>query len=489
MAKTLFMKGAVLCLAAMIFSGTVRARTEHMRIYREDPFAKEEYQKDCSICHANEDDKAELNDFGKAFRKEEYTITPELRKKFSTYFSAENGSADAAKPAKEKEKENKQTEKTASSKSQSTREFLKSLLGANYKIVVPARNGLVAGKGDAGKTRAAAAVEGSAETSAPAPAASEEIVVEHKGKRYRVNTKDKTMTEIPSDTMIASVGTESTTTADQKTSKAAAIDPKKKEKPKYYRQADVRLINLPTPIAFPKGSLWNDYTHRWPISDVTSASTLYGLDTMAIPAFGFIYGVTNRIHVGAYRAPTDYGRPIQLLAGIGLLNEQKGNPFSLMARVGIEGRDNFKRNFTTSFEISAAKSITRFVQIYATPTISLGDRPYNVDPQENAPGVTAYAMGLGATVQIRPSVSLMAEANYRLNEESRYISGSRGIRRPVVGFGVQKTGASRRHAYSLTFSNGGGTTMSERSQTVGLQGRDDTLRGLTIGFNLTRRIF
>ena len=42
---------------------------------------------------------------------------------------------------------------------------------------------------------------------------------------------------------------------------------------------------------------------------------------------------------------------------------------------------------------------------------------------------------------------------------------------------------------TLSFTNGGGTTMSQRSMTRGLQGQDDTLRGLTVGFNLTRRIF
>ena len=88
-------------------------------------------------------------------------------------------------------------------------------------------------------------------------------------------------------------------------------------------------------------------------------------------------------------------------------------------------------------------------------------------------------------------MNALMEANYRLNEKARYIDADtgNGIRRPVVGFGVQKIGASKRHVYTLSFTNGGGTTMSQRSMTRGLQGQDDTLRGLTVGFNLTRRIF
>jgi hypothetical protein len=272
---------------------------------------------------------------------------------------------------------------------------------------------------------------------------------------------------------------------------ANALKADEKKKSKIYRQYDVRLINLPTPIPIPKGSLWNDYTHRWPNGDPTNASTLYGLDSRAIPSFGFMYGLTDRIHVGAYRSPGDLGRPIQLYAGMSALSEQNGHPFSMLARVGIEGRDNFKRNFATSIELSFARSVTKHAQIYASPTVTFGDRPYNIDPPTNAPGVTAYAIGLGGTALIRPSVALLAEVNYRLNEEARYIDPAtgNGIRRPVVGFGVQKIGASKRHIYTLSFTNGGGTTMSQRSMTRGLQGQDDTLRGLTIGFNLTRRIF
>ena len=57
----------------------------------------------------------------------------------------------------------------------------------------------------------------------------------------------------------------------------------------------------------------------------------------------------------------------------------------------------------------------------------------------------------------------MAEANYRLNEEARYISpfGFTGIHRPAVGFGVMKASATRRHSFSLIFSNGYGTTIRD----------------------------
>lgn len=500
MSKTWFVKLLALSAAVFLFSAQGSARNEHMKIYEADPLAKEENHRNCSICHTDEDDKAKINAFGKAFAKLDYTITPELRQKFPEYFMPEaGGQPEGDKNAKpDKDAKPEKDAKPAKQEKPPANDFLKSLIGANYRIVSAAHT-LVSARKQSGP----AITEGELMASLDDPStpegreAEEEIIVERNGKRYAVNIREKTVREIvgaAQSPLKAETAAQAKAAPQEKKVAAASSRESKaedKKKSKVYRQADIRLINLPTPIPIPKGSLWNDYTHRWPNGDTTSASTLYGLDSRAIPSFGFLYGVTDRIHVGAYRSPGDLGRPIQLFAGLGVLNEQKGHPLSMMARVGIEGRDNFKRNFAPSIELSFARSITKYAQIYASPTVTFGDRPYNVESTQNAPGVTAYAMGLGGTVLIRPSVALLFEANYRLNEEARYIDADtgNGIRRPVVGFGVQKIGASKRHVYTLSFTNGGGTTMSQRSMTRGLQGQDDTLRGLTVGFNLTRRIF
>ena len=306
-----------------------------------------------------------------------------------------------------------------------------------------------------------------------------EAIIEINGKRYAINTKDKTVNEL--------TATNNPPGEKEKDVAKTQRSDEREERPNVYRQVDVRLINLPTATPISKGSMWTDFTHRFPFAN-RDAEQLFGLDSLAVPSFGFLWGVTNRIHVGAYRSSTDLGRPIMLYAGASLLDEHKGDPLSLMARVGLEGRDNFKRNFTTSFEFTFARSITRHAQIYVVPTVSVGDRPFTI-ASNNLPGETAMALGVGAAVNIRPSVALMAEANYRLNEASRYISQFTGIRRPVFGFGIQKASASRRHAFSLVFTNGTGTTMAQRSMTKGLLFGDDGFNGLTIGFNLSRRLF
>ncbi len=306
-----------------------------------------------------------------------------------------------------------------------------------------------------------------------------EATVEINGKRYVINTQSKTVkpAEGAAATMIAKAEPKPSPTPDDE------------KKPNVYKPIDVRVISLPSAVAIPKGSLWTDFTHRFPFGEPTDKAGLFGLDTIAYPSFGVVYGVTDRIHVGAYRSPGDLGRAIQLYAGAQLLQESKGDPISFQTRVGLEGRDNFQRNFATSFDFTLARSITKYAQVYVTPTITLGDRPFTVSPERNAKGTTAYALGGGLAVKILPSVSIMTEINHRLNNESRYRDGDVGINHPVFSFAIQKASASKRHGFALVFSNSPGTTMSQRSQTRGLQFADDRIQGVTIGFNIVRRIF
>jgi hypothetical protein len=306
-----------------------------------------------------------------------------------------------------------------------------------------------------------------------------EAIVELNGRRYRINTKDQTVTLLEGEA----------------TRERGAPPPVQEPAPvseEVFQPMDVRLVNLPTGIAIPKGSLWVDFTHRFPFGDISDGIELFGLDSFAVPSFGLTYGITDRFHIGAYRSPTIVGRPIEVFAGVSLLDEGEGHPLTAMGRVAIEGRDNFRRNFTTSFELTLARSLTRHAQLYVVPTVSVGDRPL-VGPDRNFKGRTAVALGIGAAVNVRPSVALMAEANLRSNEDSRYVTGEpefgRGIHRPVVGFGIQKVSISRRHAFTLTFSNGPGTTFAQRSMTNGLLFGDETFGGLSIGFNLSRRLF
>ena len=302
-----------------------------------------------------------------------------------------------------------------------------------------------------------------------------QAIVEMNGKRYLIDTKTRRVTEV-AETKAAVTAT--------KPASAQAEPPKT---PNVYQQGDVRLISLPTAKPIAKGALITDFTHRFPFGeyDVNNPGGLFGLDGLAVPAFGVAYGLTDRIHIGAYRAPQVVGAPILVYAGASLLDENKGHPVSVMARAGLEGRDNFQRSFTTSLELTLARSITSRAQLYFVPTISFNNRPFG--PSElTLPKANTIALGVGGALRIRPTVSLLAEANWRVNEAGKFNSTA-----AAFGFGIEKVTISKRHAFSLIFTNGAGTTFAQRSATRRslVRGADESIQGLTIGFNISRRIF
>ncbi len=302
-----------------------------------------------------------------------------------------------------------------------------------------------------------------------------QAIVEMNGKRYLIDTKTRRVTEV------------STSAATVATAKPAAEKVPAPEAPNVYQQGDVRLISLPTAKPIPKGALISDFTHRFPFGEyeVTDLGGLLGLDGYAVPSFGFTYGLTDRFHVGAYRSPHVVGAPILVFAGASLLDENKKHPFTAMTRIGLEGRDNFQRNFTTSLELTVARSVTRHAQLYFVPTMSFNNRPFGAS-ELNLPRANTFALGIGGALRIRPTVSLLAEANWRVNDAGKFNSTG-----PAFGFGIEKVTISKRHAFSLIFSNGAGTTFAQRSATRRslVRSADESIQGLTIGFNLSRRIF
>jgi hypothetical protein len=303
-----------------------------------------------------------------------------------------------------------------------------------------------------------------------------QAIVEIGGMRYLVDTKTRRVTPMTE-------RKEPVATAAPVNAAVKSTEPDSN----VYQQGDVRLISLPTAKPVPKGALIGDFTHRFPYGeyDVTDLGGLLGLDGFAVPSFGFTYGLTDRIQVGAYRSPHAVGAPILVFAGAGLLDENKGHPVSAMARVGLEGRDNFQRSFTTSLELTVARSITSRAQLYFVPTISFNNRPFG--PSEfTLPKANTFALGAGGALRIRPTVSLLAEANWRVNDAGKFNSTA-----PAFGFGIEKVTISKRHAFSLVFTNGVGTTFAQRSATRRslIRSADESIQGLTIGFNISRRIF
>ncbi|HEV2115102.1 MAG TPA: DUF5777 family beta-barrel protein, partial [Terriglobales bacterium] len=253
-----------------------------------------------------------------------------------------------------------------------------------------------------------------------------------------------------------------------------------------------------------------DFSHRFPyeaaFTGPARGGTLLGLDDFSISSFGFRYGVTRNLSVSAYRSPSIAGRVIELGGIYHFLSEQDGKPLNLALRFSVDGQNDFQRNFTTNFELLLSRSITRRAQFYLVPTASLNNRPLISETSIVAPppylpcseaiatgtnpalGIRAcadtFAIGAGLSVDVRPTVALIAEVIPTLvNGEDL------GIHRPPFAFGIQKK--IFRHAFTFGFTTGPGTTTSQRISTRAAYLRQpgaDVPSNMFIGFNLNRQL-
>ncbi len=261
-----------------------------------------------------------------------------------------------------------------------------------------------------------------------------------------------------------------------------------------YQAGDDVLISLPTGKPTDKHGVYVNFAHRFPYQPAftgpNEGATLFGLDNVAIPSFGFRYGVTDKFSVSVFRAPSLINRPIQLMAGYNILDERKGNPLNLMVRVSLEGQDNFRKNYTENIEGILSRSITSRAQFYLVPTVSFNDRRleqpsgFFSNQIPDVPGVNAFSLGTGLAIDVRPSVALLAEIIPTLVNAREL-----GIHRPVFSFGIQKK--IWRHSFTLGLTTSPGTTVSQRAATRAQFLNDptaDTFGGLVLGFDLTRQI-
>jgi hypothetical protein len=180
-----------------------------------------------------------------------------------------------------------------------------------------------------------------------------------------------------------------------------------------------------------------------------------------------------------------------LTAGYHFLDEHDGGPFNAEFRISVEGQNDFSKNFTGNFEGIFSRSLTHRAQIYIVPTVSLWNRPLVPpqrlieDPWPNLPGYHTFAVGFGGSLDIRPTVALVAEVI------PTFVNGrDLGIHRPAYSFGIQKK--LLKHAFTFGFSNSPGTTTSQRSATrATLLGNPsaDTPSGLFVSFDLMRQLY
>lgn len=341
------------------------------------------------------------------------------------------------------------------------------------------------------------------------------VLLERDGKTYVIDVARRSIRELPERAAGAKpeLKTVSYSTSRQASNPAGgekAPPPAKKKHTHAYHPGDDTLFNLPTGRRLDRHGVVVNFTHRFPYESAFTGSsrgaTLLGLDDFSISSFGFRYGVTRNLEVSAYRSPSIAGRVIELGSTYHLLSELDGNPLNAALRFSVDGQNNFQRNFTTNFELLLSRSITRRAQIYFVPTGSLHNRPLlseasivqappylpcsaalatDSNPVLNIrPCADTFALGAGVSVDVRPTVALVAEVIPTVMN-----GRDLGIHRPPFAFGIQKK--IWHHAFTFGFSTGPGTTTSQRIGTretfLGQPGAD-VPSGMFVGFNLNRQL-
>jgi len=328
------------------------------------------------------------------------------------------------------------------------------------------------------------------------------VFVEVNGERVRIDTQAKTYARVET--------TEPATRPRATHDPSGVVATKTRESSKAYEPYDYHIVNVPTPKRVPRHSLNLYFTHRFeqPIDPVDeSANNLFGLDSTAVPAFGFTYGITDKLYANIYRSPlcqTGLCRTIEMGFGYHWLDEAGRSPIALSTYASVEGDDNFRHQFTYNIQAMVGRSITRYVNVFFSPAAHInanGNGRFNPRPgflppallQDFRLGQHSGSFGFGLNARIRPTASLLFEYTPRVGFK---LGRLRIVTDPntgqllrldndseaEIGFGIEKR--IGRHVFSLTFSNTQTTTTSRyNSSNQALPPNK-----FAIGFNIFRRL-
>jgi hypothetical protein len=262
---------------------------------------------------------------------------------------------------------------------------------------------------------------------------------------------------------------------------AAVLDP---------AEPDLVTINLPTTMRLPlyKGNFRLNHRFAGNLRTGTfsqQASTLFGIDQGAVIGFEYRVAVLPKLQAAAYRSSFD--RTIQFHTRYDVFRQRGSWPVAVSGIVSIEGTNNFQEEFAPAVGAVISRTVARRVAAYVTPmwvdntAASLEPIAHDHDhgggvedevvPHDHERQSTFY-VGIGGRIRLLSTVYLVGEITPRANG---YAPDD-----VAYGFGIEKRVGS--HMFSLTFTNGFGTTFAQLA-------RGGTANSLYLGFNLARKFF
>jgi uncharacterized beta barrel domain-containing protein DUF5777 len=241
-------------------------------------------------------------------------------------------------------------------------------------------------------------------------------------------------------------------------------------------EPDFVTINLPTTLPLPKHGMNFHLSHRFNEdlrgdSAGTQFSNLFGLDNGANIGLEFRYGVMK--HLEAIVQRTSISKTIQFSAKYDGWHQTATMPFGLSAIVSIEGDNNFhntdngpQANFAPAIGGVISRTVGDRLALYVTPMWV-----HNTGTGSTTNSDTGF-IGLGGRARIGGSTYFVLEGAPRV--------GGLAIGDAEYSFAIEKRVGA--HVFSLTFSNGPGTTYRQIAH-GGVPER------LNLGFNLTRKFY
>ncbi|MBI4454883.1 MAG: autotransporter outer membrane beta-barrel domain-containing protein [Acidobacteria bacterium] len=248
-------------------------------------------------------------------------------------------------------------------------------------------------------------------------------------------------------------------------------------------QVSSRWINLPQPVAVHRNDVSFVVQHRFsaPLF-VGSAPQLFGLDSTANISLGFNFWIWEHVMASIYRARFD--RVVEIGVAGDLWQQQRGNPVSLAAQIGVDGRDNFGDFYSPHLQVTVARQFGRRVGVLLAPAVIFNSqsstlsflRDFATKPDKD------YTVNLGAglSAKVTPSVSIVGEYIPR-------VAGFRGYftDRPALSVALQKQ--TFRHVFSVVMSTSREVSIAGYGPNIGTDA-SDTANRLKIGFNIFRKL-
>lgn len=237
-------------------------------------------------------------------------------------------------------------------------------------------------------------------------------------------------------------------------------------------QPDFTVVNMPTTLQLPKYKSAFRLTHRFArplgagdFGDL--AGDLFGFDSGAQIGLEFRISLLSKSQVGIYRTSD---KTIEFFGQYSVYQEGRNAPVSIDALASVEGTNNFQDSYSPALGAVIAKRLGTNGAVYVMPQWVNNTNPL---PSEVIDDNSAFLLGLGARIRIRPTVYLVGEF------QPRVAGDAPGIH--YGSFGIEKRAGG--HMFQLNISNSIGTTPGQ----IARGGYDAS--NWYIGFNLSRKFF